>query len=43
MDGIDMSTPEGYAKVRELNIFRTHCAEYVRSAVLIGEKILLRK
>jgi C_GCAxxG_C_C family probable redox protein len=43
LDGIDMSTPEGYAKVRELNIFRTHCAEYVRSAVLIGEKILLRK
>lgn len=43
LDGIDMSTPEGYAKVSELNLFRTHCSEYVRSAVLISEKILLHK
>jgi C_GCAxxG_C_C family probable redox protein len=40
LNGIDMSTPEGYSKVRELNLFRTHCSEYVRSAVLISEKIL---
>jgi C_GCAxxG_C_C family probable redox protein len=43
LDGIDMSTPEGYAKVCELSLFRTHCSEYVRSAVLISEKILLHK
>jgi C_GCAxxG_C_C family probable redox protein len=43
LDGIDMSTPEGYSKVLELNLFRTHCSEYIRSAVLICEKILSHK
>jgi len=40
LGGIDMSTQEGYAKVKEMNLFNCRCAEYVRSATLICEKII---
>jgi C_GCAxxG_C_C family probable redox protein len=41
LGGIDMSTQEGYAKVKEMNLFSCRCAEYVRSATSICEKIIL--
>lgn len=38
--GIDVSTPEGIAAVRERDLFRTVCPKFVRDAGEILEEIL---
>ncbi len=38
--GVDVSTPEGIAVVREKNLFQTVCPKFVRDAGEILEKIL---
>ena len=38
--GVDVSTPEGMATVRQKNLFATVCPRYVRSAAEILEGIL---
>ena len=43
LDGLDMSTPEGMAKIRELDFFRLRCGNYVKNAVEITEKIVHNK
>jgi C_GCAxxG_C_C family probable redox protein len=40
LDGINMSTPEGMARIMELDYFRIRCANYVKDAVEIVENIL---
>jgi C_GCAxxG_C_C family probable redox protein len=40
LDGLNMSTPEGMARIMELDYFRTRCANYVKDAVGIVEDIL---
>jgi C_GCAxxG_C_C family probable redox protein len=40
LDGINMSTPEGMARIMELDYFRIRCARYVRDAVQITEAII---
>lgn len=40
MNGLDMNTPEGMAKIKELDLFRVRCLNYVKSAVKITEEIL---
>jgi C_GCAxxG_C_C family probable redox protein len=42
LDGLNMSTPEGMARIMELDYFRIRCARYVRDAVQISEKIISR-
>jgi C_GCAxxG_C_C family probable redox protein len=42
LDGLNMSTPEGMARIMELDYFRIRCARYVRDAVQIAEKIVSR-
>ncbi len=37
--GCDTSTPEGLAKARELNLFRTRCPDLVESAAEILEEM----
>ncbi len=37
--GCDTSTPEGHAKARELNLFRTRCPDLVESAADILEEM----
>jgi len=43
LDGCDMSTPEGMAKIMELDLFNTYCLKYVQDAVEITEAILSEK
>ncbi len=38
--GVDVSTPEGIAVVREKNLFQTVCPKFVRDAAEILEEIL---
>lgn len=40
LDGLDMNTPEGMARINELDYFRTRCTTYVKDAVRIAERIL---
>lgn len=40
MDGLDMSTSEGMAKIRELNLFKLRCDKHVQDSIEITEKIL---
>jgi len=40
LNGLNMSTPEGMAKIMELDYFRIRCARYVMDAVKITEKII---
>jgi C_GCAxxG_C_C family probable redox protein len=40
LDGINMSTPEGMARIMELDYFKVRCACYVKDAVAIAEKIV---
>jgi C_GCAxxG_C_C family probable redox protein len=40
LDGLNMSTPEGIAKIMELDLFRLRCLNYIRDAVEITENIL---
>ena len=40
LGGEDMSTPEGLARINELDLFRTHCARYVKDAVEIAQLTL---
>jgi C_GCAxxG_C_C family probable redox protein len=40
LGGLDMSTPEGMAKIQKLDLFRLRCAKYVQNAVEITEKII---
>jgi C_GCAxxG_C_C family probable redox protein len=40
LGGLNMSTPEGMAKIRELDLFRVRCTTYVQDAVEIAEKIV---
>jgi C_GCAxxG_C_C family probable redox protein len=42
LDGIDMNTPEGMARIVEFDYFRTRCCDYVADAVQIAEEILNR-
>jgi len=42
LDGINMSTPEGMAKILELDLFRLKCGKYVQDAVGITHKILAK-
>jgi C_GCAxxG_C_C family probable redox protein len=39
MDYHNMSTPEGMAKIQELDLFHLRCVNYVQDAVKITEKI----
>ena len=41
LEGINMSTPEGMARIMELDYFRIRCANYVKDAVRIVENILI--
>ncbi len=38
--GVDVSTPEGIARVREKDLFRTVCPKFVKSAGELLEKTL---
>lgn len=40
LDELDMSTPEGMAKIRELDLFRLRCSKFVKDAVEIAERII---
>jgi len=40
LDGHDMNSPEGMAKITELDLFRISCLKYVQDAVEITETIL---
>jgi len=41
LDGLNMSTPEGMARIMELDYFRIRCANYVKDAIGIVENILI--
>lgn len=43
LDGINISTPEGMARIMELDYFKVRCACYVKDAVAIAEKIVTVK
>jgi C_GCAxxG_C_C family probable redox protein len=38
--GLDMNDPEENQKIKELGLHSTHCARYVKSAVVIVEALL---
>jgi C_GCAxxG_C_C family probable redox protein len=40
--GVDISTPEGYALIREKGIAKTMCGAFIKDAAEIAEKILKR-
>jgi len=40
LEGINMASPEGMARIIELDYFRTRCAKYVQDAVQIAEMIV---
>src|SRR5574344_2005803 len=40
MDGLDMSTPEGMAKIKELDLFRLRCSKHVQNSIEITNKII---
>jgi len=40
LEGVNMNTPEGMAKIKELDWFQVRCAKYVQDAVSITEKIV---
>jgi C_GCAxxG_C_C family probable redox protein len=42
LDGIEMDTPDGMARIVELDFFRTRCTHYVQDAVQIASEILNR-
>jgi len=42
LDGINMSTPEGMEKMKELEWFRLRCANYVQDAVRLADQIVSR-
>jgi C_GCAxxG_C_C family probable redox protein len=41
LDGLDMSTPEGLARIYEMDFFKKRCLVYVQNAVKINEKIII--
>jgi C_GCAxxG_C_C family probable redox protein len=43
MEGHDMSSPEGIAKIQEMDLFRLRCMKLVQNAVEITESILSPK
>ena len=38
--GCDLSTPEGMAEAKELNVFKTQCPLYIKDAVKIASEML---
>ncbi len=40
MDGLDMKTPEGMEKIKELDLFRLRCSKHVQDSIEITNKIL---
>jgi C_GCAxxG_C_C family probable redox protein len=42
MNDLDMNTPEGMAKIKELDLFRLHCVKHVQTAVEITNSIINR-
>lgn len=42
MNDIKLSTPEGMKYAMDKELFRTHCANYVKDAVAITEKIVTK-
>lgn len=40
MDGLNMNTPEGMAKIKELDLFRLRCSKHVQNSIEITNKIL---
>lgn len=40
MNGLDMSTPEGMAKIKDLDLFRLRCSKHVQNSIEIVNKIL---
>lgn len=40
MDNLDMNTPEGIAKIKELDLHNTRCINYIKTAVKLTEEIL---
>jgi C_GCAxxG_C_C family probable redox protein len=40
--GVDLSTPEGLQKARELDVFKTKCSQFIGGAVEIAEQMLLK-
>jgi len=43
LDGYDMNSPEGMAKIMELDLYHNHCLKYIQDAVEITEAILSDK
>ena len=40
LNGLNMNDPDDYRIIEEQELFRTHCAKYVRQAVEITEKLI---
>ena len=40
LDNLDMNSEEGMLKILELDLFRLRCANYIKDAVRITEKVL---
>jgi C_GCAxxG_C_C family probable redox protein len=43
LDGYDMNSPEGIAKIMELDLYNNYCMKYIQDAVEITEAILSDK
>lgn len=42
LENINFSTPEGAERTYERNIFKTHCPEFIKTAVALTEKLINR-
>lgn len=40
MEGLDMGTPEGMSKIKELDLFRLRCSKHVQNSIEIVNKII---
>lgn len=40
MDNLDMNNANDMAKIKELDLFKTHCVNYIRTAVKLADGIL---
>jgi hypothetical protein len=40
MNGLDMNNESEMAKIKELDLFNTHCLNYIQTAVRLTDEIL---
>ena len=40
MEGLEMSTPEGMAEIKERDLFRLRCSKHVQNSIEITNKII---